>query len=188
MNIKCKLGAHDIPKNGIVSHYGAIRRGGYCARCDQVIYGKIVYNAWGKEEDKGHCIELTGTNPQLTEDIESGKYVWGGRKTSDQQLRAELYNAQVRISDRDLKIERQRVHVTKLELSRKGLKTENAALKEHRDQLLIDNWEIAQENATLKRYAAHKPECTHWEPFAGDPSYIGCNCGLDALFTAEEQG
>ena len=76
MNIKCRFGLHDIPKNGIVELYGAIFRGGYCARCNRVIYGKFVYNAWGKEEDRGACIALTGTNPQLIKDIESGKYVW----------------------------------------------------------------------------------------------------------------
>ena len=45
------------------------------------------------------------------------------------KLEDELHNAQVRISDRDLKIERQKEHIAKLEASRKGLKTENAALR-----------------------------------------------------------
>lgn len=76
MSIKCLVGIHDIPKNGIVELYGAVFRGGHCLRCDKTIYGKFIYNAWGKEEDKGHVIALTGTNPQLVEDIESGKYVW----------------------------------------------------------------------------------------------------------------
>ncbi len=75
-NIRCLLGRHDRPKNGIVELYGAIFRGGYCRRCKRTTYGKFIYNAWGKEEDKGYVIALTGTNPQLTEDLESGKYVW----------------------------------------------------------------------------------------------------------------
>ena len=51
----------------------------------------------------------------------------------------ELHNARVRISDRDLKIERQREQVTKLEASRKGLKTEIAAIKLELAQSRLDH-------------------------------------------------
>ncbi len=31
--------------------------------------------------------------------------------------------------------------------------------------------------ARLREYAQHKPTCSHWLPFAGDPRYIPCDCG-----------
>ena len=52
------------------------------------------------------------------------------------QLEAELHNAQVRISDRDLKTERQKGQLNKLEASRKGLKTENATLKREKERMM----------------------------------------------------
>ena len=75
MKLRCLFG-HDIPKNGIFEYYGAVFRGGRCKRCNRLVQRKFLYNAWGKEENTGHCIVLTGTNPQLIEDIESGKRVW----------------------------------------------------------------------------------------------------------------
>lgn len=73
--LRCLFKPHAFPKNSIFETYGAVFKGGYCERCDRVIQGKFLYNAWGEEIDLGHVVELTGTNPQLTEDLASGKYV-----------------------------------------------------------------------------------------------------------------
>ncbi len=77
-SLRCFLGRHDIPDNGITQYYGAVWRGGYCSRCERVIRGKFLFNAWDDNKTKkvGKSFQLTGTNPKLSEGLESGKYLW----------------------------------------------------------------------------------------------------------------
>ena len=74
--ISCFMGVHSVSDNSIFESYGAIFLGGLCRRCDHLAQGKFLYNVWGKEERKKTHVALTGTNPQLLEDLESGKYEW----------------------------------------------------------------------------------------------------------------
>ncbi len=76
--LKCFFGMHDIPANGITEYYGAVWKGGDCPNCDRTIRGKFLFNAWddSKTEETETAVRLNGTNPELAEGLESGKYEW----------------------------------------------------------------------------------------------------------------
>ena len=76
LNLRCLLGNHTFSDNAIFEMQAAIFKGGYCSRCKKTVVHKFLYNAWGEEIEHEHAIELTGVNPQLVEDLESGKYTW----------------------------------------------------------------------------------------------------------------
>ena len=77
--VSCFMGVHSVPENSIYEAYGAIFLGGLCRRCDKLVQGKFLYNSWEGEVEGETVIELTGTNPQLIEDTEAGKYVWDAK-------------------------------------------------------------------------------------------------------------
>ncbi len=75
--VKCFMGVHSVPKNSIFESHGAVFLGGLCRKCGHLAQGEFLYNMWNREEKtETGVVKLTGTNPQLAEDLGSRKYMW----------------------------------------------------------------------------------------------------------------
>lgn len=63
----------------------------------------------------------------------------------------------------------------------------NMPPKEVRDIYEAELTKIRGERDRLREYAQHTGPCDHWKPFAGDPRYIPCTCGLSALLSTPDE-